>query len=159
ARGPAMPFRFTMFVTLILLTSGALMAEESAELAKAREEIKSLGGQIETDNSIEDRPSTSIAFPFGSKFGDKSIPLLKSFPSLTSLYVLCQEKMTDAGIAELVKIKSLTSLALIGTDVTDRGLKILGKLKDLTSLDISGSPRITDAGIREFRNLAQLREL
>jgi hypothetical protein len=59
---------------------------------------------------------------------------------------------------ELVELKQLQVLVLIGNDVTDSGLKELSQLKQLHTLVLANT-KVTDAGLKELAGLKQLRTL
>jgi internalin A len=60
--------------------------------------------------------------------------------------------ISDSGLKELVGLKQLQSLELMGTQVTDTGLKELMGLKQLQLLDLSFT-HVTDAGMKELASL------
>jgi hypothetical protein len=57
--------------------------------------------------------------------------------------------VTDAGLKELARLKSLKELSLFKTHVTDAGLKELAGLMSLQFLDLRKT-KVTDAGLREL---------
>ena len=67
-------------------------------------------------------------------------------------------KVTDAGLAHLANIKSLTQLHLERTAVTDAGLAHLSGLENLEYLNLYGT-QITDAGLAHLQNLKKLKKL
>jgi hypothetical protein len=71
---------------------------------------------------------------------------------------LDQSQVTDAGLKELVVLKSLRSLSLTETQVTDAGLKELAFLKNLQTLDLSRT-KVTAEGLKELANVKSLRDL
>lgn len=71
---------------------------------------------------------------------------------------LIETKVTDAGVKELVGLKSLHTLNLGGTHVTDAGLKELANLKSLHALFLGGT-QVTDAGLKELAGLKSLHTL
>jgi hypothetical protein len=71
---------------------------------------------------------------------------------------LAQTPVTDAGLAHLAEISSLQILSLNNTRTTDAGIAHLSGLTGLTSLDI-GRTDISDAGLASLRGLTQLQEL
>lgn len=58
--------------------------------------------------------------------------------------------ITDAGVKNLVALKSLKKLQLANTRLTDAGLKELGALNGLTILDISIT-NVTADGVKAFK--------
>lgn len=65
--------------------------------------------------------------------------------------------ITDAGLAHLEGMASLTHLGLKQTKVTDAGLTHLKGLKQLIRLDLPS--QVTDAGLEHISGLPQLREI
>lgn len=59
-------------------------------------------------------------------------------------------KVTDAELAVLVPLTSLTTINLSGTPVTDVGVKELAALQNLNVLTLSGT-KVTDAGVKELQ--------
>ena len=59
-------------------------------------------------------------------------------------------KVTDAELAVLVPLTSLTTINLSGTQVTDVGVKELAALQNLNVLTLSGT-KVTDAGVKELQ--------
>src|SRR5262249_37583092 len=67
--------------------------------------------------------------------------------------------VTDAGLKELARFKSLQALKLANvSEVTDGGWKELTALKGLQSLDLSQA-MLTDAGLKELAHLKGLQML
>src|SRR5262249_15668585 len=59
-------------------------------------------------------------------------------------------KITDAGVKEIVRFKSLRTVYLGKNSITDAGLKMLRGLPKLEGLELSGN-QITDAGLKEVK--------
>jgi hypothetical protein len=91
-----------------------------------------------------------------SRDWDEIIRLLASHPSAA---LSGEGQMTDALLAELSRVETLTGLGLSGCrEVTDAGLRHLANLPALQHLDLTGT-NITDAGIEVLRSLPRLRTL
>jgi hypothetical protein len=79
--------------------------------------------------------------------------------SLRSLHLPWDAGITDAGLAELVGLKDLSELALMGMMIpedspgrmSDRGLEGLKDLPGLTHLFIINCPGITEEGVRKLK--------
>ena len=97
--------------------------------ASARLERLDLGDTRMTDASVKD-----IAARFGR---------------LDSLW-LSNTRVTDTGVAHLVKLKRLSILDLDGTRITDASVAHLARLKRLRTLYVGGT-RLTRAGINRLR--------
>lgn len=79
---------------------------------------------------------------------------------LTDLRVGWCRSVTDAGLAHLGKIASLTRLDAPRLPiVTDDGVAALGALLALTDLSLSGCARVTDDGVAALSRLRRLRKL
>jgi hypothetical protein len=75
-----------------------------------------------------------------------------------TLLDLRQTKITDAGLAEVGKVKGLEWLFLADTGITDAGLEHVAKLADLEYLSLDDT-QVTDAGIVHLRSLRKLDDL
>jgi hypothetical protein len=72
-------------------------------------------------------------------FNDGNIEVVNSFPTLRWLSLPDQHAMTDAGLAQVGKLKQLESLQIDGsTEITDAGLSHLTKLGKLTRVSFAG---------------------
>jgi hypothetical protein len=69
-------------------------------------------------------------------------------------------RVTDTGLKELLEIKdSLQGLVLGSLDISDEGLKSVGKLLGLRYLMLGNSPKVTDTGVKELTRLTNLHTL
>ncbi len=100
---------------------------------------------------------------------DADVKLFAALPDLESLYIgpfvvkpiegyWGEPRVTDAGLARLLKARKLRSLGLTDTHLTDEALKIVGQLTDIESLVLS-SKGITDAGMAHLDRLKHLENL
>lgn len=91
-----------------------------------------------------------------SREWDEIIELLAAHPSAG---LSAEGQMTDAVLADIGRVETLTALGLSGCRaLTDTGLRHLAGLPALEHLDLSGTP-ITDAGLDVLRHLPKLRTL
>jgi hypothetical protein len=91
-----------------------------------------------------------------SREWDEIIRLLAVHPSAG---LSAEGQMTDALLAEVARVETLTALGLSGCkEVTDDGVRHLARLPALQHLDLSGTS-ITDAGLQVLRDLPGLRTL
>ena len=91
-----------------------------------------------------------------SRDWDEVIQLLALQPSAG---LSADGQMTDAMLADLSRVETLTALGLSGCKgVTDDGIAHLARLPRLQHLDLSGTG-ITDAGLQVLRHLPRLRTI
>jgi hypothetical protein len=91
-----------------------------------------------------------------SRDWDAVIRLLAANPSAR---LHAQGRMTDAVLAAVSRIETVTALVLGGSrDLTDEGVRHLARLPGLKHLDISGTA-ITDRGLRVLQDLPALEML
>ena len=88
---------------------------------------------------------------------DAEVAHLKGLTSLSYLYV-GGSQISDAGLAHLKSLTSLKSLSIGNTRVSNAGLARLRALTKLSSLDLS-STGLTDAGLAQLAGMANLSEL
>jgi|GEM_PF-1584377 len=83
---------------------------------------------------------------------------LPGLAHLKKLHLGTAEKVTDAGLAHLAKIRSLEELNIGGSNITDAGVVHLAQLTGLKTLWLQNS-EVTDAGLATLRSLKLLEEL
>jgi mono/diheme cytochrome c family protein len=93
----------------------------------------------------------------GASVTDALVAPLKDVTSLTDLN-LAGTKITDAGLAAIEDLANLTRLHLEMTSITDAGLAHLKKLAHLNYLNLYGTA-VTDAGLEHLKGLRNLRHL
>jgi hypothetical protein len=118
-------------------------------------------------------------FLFGTKTSDKGINFIKDLPNLDSIDV-SDTKVTSAGIqslknfpdmsflglknvagvktliGKLAASKRLRILNLAQNDLDDNDMKQLSKISQLEMLAVDSNPKISDQGIKPFKNLIAL---
>jgi len=83
----------------------------------------------------------------GSNFTDESARQISKVTGLKSLCLIGWEKMTEKGLCYLAKLKSLESLTLrCSTQISDSGIEQLRRFKSLRDLQLSNECGITSAG-------------
>jgi mono/diheme cytochrome c family protein len=88
---------------------------------------------------------------------DALIAPLKDVSSLTDLN-LASTKVTDAGLAAIAGLTNLTRLHLEQTQITDAGLAHLKRLARLYYLNLYGT-QVTDAGLEHLKGLKNLKRV
>ena len=88
--------------------------------------------------------------------GDADLKYLKGMKRLQTLNGVVP---SEAGIAELVEMKSLRKLTLRVTKITDSGVKLLTQLPHLEDLDIGCNDGVTEVGLRTLAGCPSLRRL
>ncbi len=103
---------------------------------------------------------TSINLSSCSKITDAGLAHLSNLTSLSLLDLGYCRNITDAGLAHLSKLTLLSLLDLRGcTNITDAGLAHLSKLTLLSLLDLGWCSNITDAGLAHLVTLTSLSSL
>src|SRR5262245_37116713 len=72
---------------------------------------------------------------------------------------LRDDQVSDELLQDLHHIKKLQSLSLQGNNVTDSSLKVVGSLQGLQSLQLRHARRVTHTGMKELRELEELKTL
>lgn len=126
-------------------------ANHWAELA-----IQSIGGRVSTERGENGELVAQIKLEGlpGGKLDKVQRRALKRFPVL----VIAGGKVTDADVAFLSDLESLSHLDVRYTQVGDDGIKRLGSVTSLKKLLLSGT-RVSDDGLAELERLKQLRVL
>lgn len=88
---------------------------------------------------------------------DAGVEALATLPHLESMS-LSGQKITDAAMVHVGRMKSLKSLELQAAPVSDAGLTELSQLKQLETLELSET-RVTSRGIQHLGNLPGLKRL
>jgi len=115
----------------------------------------------ETEETVAERPETRISeqrklaiLDLGGK-----VDVDEQNPHTPIVGVdLSNTEVTDANLAHLEALASLTTLDLSNTDITDAGLHYLKGLTHLRVLDISWT-KITDEGLQHVKVLTELEQL
>lgn len=81
---------------------------------------------------------------------------IAGIPTLTSLNLSENRKITDDGLRLLRALPGLTALNLSSCGITNVGLAYLAVLTRLEALDLSFCNRITDTGLKALRPLTRL---
>lgn len=91
---------------------------------------------------------------------DELLGAFNESSNLESLTMDRCDRIADAGIASIARLRGLNYLSIEDTKITNNGSQLLGALTELESLSISFSPSLTgDGGAGAWRNLTKLRHL
>jgi hypothetical protein len=94
----------------------------------------------------------------GDKLGNAGLKQVVRLKNLRTLGLRMND-VTDAGLVELLKCEKLVHLEIgMNLDVTDAGMKTIAKMTNLRSLDIYYT-RVSDAGLREIGTMTKLQML
>ena len=135
------------FLVLPLLVAGcgpAVNASEAAAIAK----IRKLGGKVEFDETHSDRPVTKV-YLHATAVSDADLAELIKLTKLKNLF-LGKTKISDAGLEHLKGMTRLETLSLNSTEITDAGLPALSSLTGLKTLNLQET-KTTAAGIDVLR--------
>src|SRR5262249_16320337 len=113
------------------------------QLQAAMQAFAKIGGHFSKEMDWTTRQPIYLGSPPPSATDD-DLKKLPSVPFSFGLNLAGQDKITDAGLANLGSLKNLCYLSLNGTSVTNARLKKLANLQDLSSLDLSCCKEITN---------------
>lgn len=100
----------------------------------------------------------SVNFVSATNTGDSVVKLLEPLAPQLVWLKLGDTKITDAAMAFVAKLVSLTRLSLSNTAVTDKGIALLQSLSRLQYLNIAGTD-VTAAGLTALKGLADLHSI
>ncbi|CAN5304480.1 hypothetical protein BH10PLA2_BH10PLA2_06390 [soil metagenome] len=156
--------RSFMLGILVLIFSFAALAQEkdtpktsrSPAEEKAIARIRQLGGlALEV---AQNDPRLDVSYQqVDGKITDEHMKLLKDLKDLVYLNLRGKE-VTDAQLAPLAGIPSLTRLHLERTKITDKGMPALKGLVNLEYLNLYGT-EIGDAGLVNLEGMKKLKHL
>lgn len=98
------------------------------------------------------------ALNVAADFKDDGLVALKPLAGQIKWVDLARTKITDAGLASVGELKSVTRLHLENTGVTDAGLDQLKNLAQLEYLNLYGT-KVTDAGVMKLTGLKNLKKI
>src|SRR5439155_5798037 len=78
--------------------------------------------------------------------------------TMTALNLAGSKDLTDEGVRHLARLPALKHLDVSGTAMTDRGLKVLHELPALETLSLAGT-RVTDEGVAPLADCHELRRV
>lgn len=120
--------------------------------------VLELGGPLIDDRAIEHLRKLQLAWIGARRTNvtDKALDLLAEMPLRHAYFE--DSPITDAGMAALAKVRSLSILDVSGTRITDAGLAAFEGHGRLSAID-AGDTSIGDEGIRHISGLAGLTAL
>jgi len=139
---------------LILNSATPTRADDAEDKAVAF--VKGLGGKVIRDEKLPGKPVVGLDLE-KTAATDAGLKEIAKLTTLTTLN-LRDTQVTDAGLKEFAPLKNLANLYLFGTQVTDAGLKELAPLTNLTNLNLFGTA-VTGAGLKELATLKSLTTL
>lgn len=108
---------------------------------------------------IENFSKLQILFMPKGIYGDDTARILSKFPDLIGETLInIQFSLTDEGLKSLSKIKEMTKLELVNSNISEEGYQLLKNFKDIYFLSLSGS-NFTDAAVIQIDQLPALRIL
>jgi hypothetical protein len=99
-----------------------------------------------------------VNFVSAANAGDSAVKLLEPLASQLVWLKLGDTKITDAAMASVAKLVSLTRLSLNNTTLTDKGIALLQSLSHLQYLNIAGTG-ITATGLTALKGLPDLQSI
>lgn len=161
-------------VALVVLTQ----AKAPAEILQAAERIKAPGREVQVSDAegkwqiwldIPTRTNDSVfnglagtkglgaLRALGGGFSDKAVAKLKNLPDLEVL-VLISDRVSDASLEPISKLKTLKKLDLNRARLTDKGLKKLKSLPKLERLYLYNAV-ISDPHLDQLKEFKRLKVL
>jgi translation elongation factor EF-Tu-like GTPase len=145
--------RSTLFLFVAVSTATAQDADaEKKAIAKIRESGALVLEIAQNDNRLD----VSFLTAQG-KVTDELLMPIKDLTRLAHLNLRGTE-ITDAGLVQIAKQKTLVRLHLEKSKITDKGLEQLKELENLEYLNLYGT-EITDAGLVHLEGLKKLKSL
>jgi len=95
--------------------------------------------------------------PVFARFTPKGWSMLRQLPRLE--HICTPHGLTDADVAEIVKLPALREMEIVADRLTDAGLASLAKAGRLEVLHLEGNRTMTDDGLRAFAEMKSLRHL
>jgi hypothetical protein len=127
----------------------------NADYQRAISDLEKRGALVQVLGEESDKPQVMVSFP-KTQATDADMEILRNLRA-SSLY-LNKSKVTEAGLADLKAMTTLTVLTLDGTPVTDGGLKQLENLTELRTLHF-GEQHVSDAGMEHLKGMTALNSL
>ncbi len=170
-------FQFGLRSLLIVMTLACIgMSWVDVKIQKARQQkeavaaITAAGGRICYEVSLrnaapdwlverlgEDFFQTAAGVVFRKRANDADLVYLADLPEVTTVN-LVGTQVTDAGLERLSALPQIWGLGLDATQVSDAGLVHLGRMTQLVALSLEDT-KITDAGLEHLAGLMHLRDL
>lgn len=95
---------------------------------------------------------TTVSLGYCDKITDAGLAHLAEMNTVTTVILTADPHITDAGLAHLTTMQSLTYLDLMGCPgLTDRGIERLAAKTNWTNINLSGCPHITADGVAKLR--------
>ena len=95
--------------------------------------------------------------PVYARFTPKSLALLAQLPRLE--HICTPYGLTDADVAEIAKLPAVNEMEIVADRLTDAGLASLAKIRNLQVLHLEGTALMTDEGLKALATLPTLRHL
>jgi Leucine-rich repeat (LRR) protein len=142
--------RLTEAAELLKMPPPSQPTESPAALA-ALAEIERLGGVVTRDTSQPNQPVIFISMK-GDQFLDKH---LEHLPNIATLEIESSE-VTDDGLRNLSRIRSLSACSLRCSKITDAGIGNLAVLPGLDEIRLYDCSEVTDRGVLELKRVSRL---
>ena len=110
--------------------------------------------QLAQDNTFLTANTVNVA----KTYNDEQVKLLVPVAKQLAWLDVSKTQISDAALADIGKLTSLTRLHLEKTGVTDAGLSNLAKLEKLEYLNLYGT-KVTDTGLAQLKGLKNLKKV
>lgn len=95
--------------------------------------------------------------PVTARFSGKGWTLLQTLPRLT--HICTPYGLTDDEMAGIATLQTVSEMEIVADRLTDAGLASIAKLRNLQVLHLEGAPMMTDEGLKALATLPRLRHL
>ena len=102
-----MRINYHFLFTVVAFSAGVVIADDADE-SKFIEKVELLGGTVERDDNLPNRPVVGVSFIRSQRFNDKHLQLLKACKRLTKLDISCIG-ITDVGLTVVGELTNLTA--------------------------------------------------
>jgi hypothetical protein len=91
--------------------------------------------------------------------GDDELAIVGRLPRLQRFVAIGHRRVTDVGVADLARSRSLESIHLLHANISNESLRALGAMPRLTSLGLPHCDGVSDAGLKYLLGLRSLQGL
>ncbi len=95
----------------------------------------------------------------GGSFDNESLSVVDTLVNLEEFWILCNDRVTDAGLRHLRHCRRLRSVIIAGSSCDGTFLETLECMESLTHLEITLNSQFGDEGLLQLERFPRLREI